>query len=159
MSMCAHVTVHVCRIAQLTQRHFFLYDSQLCGLGALFGHSTAKNVWCATLLESPSYPHTLTLNTHTHTHTHTHSIYRDILLLWAGADTGKGLTPKGRTVQIPQLIEKTQSSEGKVEELMSTFVTPSPHPPHFHHASIVVDEGGVFRLLSEKPVFFPCFGQ
>lgn len=100
------------------------FDSQEC----LVCNSTGK----------PQLPTHTYLNTHSQTHMH--RIYWDILLLWA--DAGKGLTPKGRTVQIPQLIEKTLNSEGKVEELMSTFVTPSLHPPHFHHASIVVDEGG-----------------
>lgn len=144
MSMCAHVTVHVRRIAQITQRHCFLYDSQLCGLGALVGHSTAKNVWCATLLESPSYPHTLK---HTLTNTYAPHLLRHPTPLSRRREGPHPKTKNGSNSTADR--KKTLNSEGKVEELMSTFVTPSLHPPHFHHASIVVDGGGVSTVVRE----------
>lgn len=120
------------------------FDSQEC----LVCNSTGK----------PQLPTHTYLNTHSQTHMH--RIYWDILLLWA--DAGKGLTPKGRTVQIPQLIEKNTEQRGKSGgtdvNFCHTIPTPTTFLPCFY-CGWWRGGGGVFRLLSEKPVFFPCFGQ
>lgn len=49
-------------IDRLTQRLFFLFDSQLCESGSLDAYAAARNVWCVTQLESPTltYPAPLT---------------------------------------------------------------------------------------------------
>lgn len=47
----------VCSNLCRKKRLLTVYYSQLCGLGPLVGHPAAWNVWCVTLLESPSYPH------------------------------------------------------------------------------------------------------
>lgn len=109
VSACVRMWPNTC--VQLTQRYSFLYDSQLRGLGPLVGHPAPRNVQCATLLESPSYPHTLT----------TSSGFN--LLLW-----GKGeewSSTKKECFKFHSWYKNTEEWE-RVEELMSSL---SDHPP------------------------------
>lgn len=124
---CVWPNARVCvrNIAQLTQRHSFLYDSQLCGLGSLFGDPAARNVWCATPLESPSYT-----RTHTHSQPTPDSTYC--------SEQGRrrdGPQPRGRMVQIPQLIEKHRGVGLSGGTDVSSIRPPPPtHThPHIHH--------------------------
>lgn len=112
--ICAWESVYVCCVTEymyaiLLNSNDFLYYSQLCRLGPLVSHPAAKNVWCVTLLESPSYPriHTYAL---THRHTHVQPLSESNPLLRAGADGGTGLTQKGKMVQIPKLIKKNRGA-------------------------------------------------
>lgn len=119
--MCMQLKLWLCSVAWPTQRHSFLYDSQLCGLGPLVSRPAARNVWCATVLESPSYPHI---------HTLTRS------LLWNQPTQTEGrASPLRKNGSNSTVDRKTQrSGTEQVEELMSAPSDPSsppqsPHPP------------------------------